>query len=172
MMTSNYPPDYGISSGATMSLSLKSGTQKFHGGLWEFNRNTGLQRQQLLQQAVPPRPHPVPTVNYNIFGGNIGGPLFIPHVYNTNKRRPSSSGTKSGARSSPAPAPTSRTRIDPADLPERRPESAPTLPPDSPRAPSSWSRTSQPTSYYPDEAATHWDSLPAGCWHGQALLRL
>ena len=38
MMTSNYPPDYGISSGATMSLSLKSGTQKFHGSLWEFNR--------------------------------------------------------------------------------------------------------------------------------------
>ncbi len=40
MMTSNYPPDYGISSGATMSLSLKSGTQKFHGEAFEFNRNT------------------------------------------------------------------------------------------------------------------------------------
>jgi len=40
MMTSNYPPDYGISSGATMSLSLKSGTQKFHGEAYEFNRNT------------------------------------------------------------------------------------------------------------------------------------
>ena len=40
MMTSNYPPDYGISSGATMSLSLKSGTQKFHGEVFEFNRNT------------------------------------------------------------------------------------------------------------------------------------
>jgi hypothetical protein len=31
MMTSTYSPDYGISSGATMRLSLKSGTQKFHG---------------------------------------------------------------------------------------------------------------------------------------------
>ncbi len=40
MLTSNYPPDYGISSGATMSLSLKSGTQKFHGEAWEFNRTT------------------------------------------------------------------------------------------------------------------------------------
>ena len=29
VMSSNYPPDYGISSGATMSLSLKSGTQKY-----------------------------------------------------------------------------------------------------------------------------------------------
>ncbi len=34
VMSSNYPPDYGISSGATMSLSLKSGTSKYHGTLW------------------------------------------------------------------------------------------------------------------------------------------
>jgi len=40
MLTSNYPPDYGISSGATISLSLKSGKQKYHGEVWEFNRNT------------------------------------------------------------------------------------------------------------------------------------
>ena len=40
MLSSNYPPDYGISSGATISLSLKSGTRNFHGSLWEFNRNT------------------------------------------------------------------------------------------------------------------------------------
>ncbi len=31
MLSSNYPPDYGISSGATISLSLKSGTKTFHG---------------------------------------------------------------------------------------------------------------------------------------------
>src|ERR1700692_199176 len=37
-LASNYPPDYGISSGATISLGLKSGTQKFHGTLWEFNQ--------------------------------------------------------------------------------------------------------------------------------------
>ena len=40
MMTSNYPPDYGISSGATISMSLKSGTKDFHGSAWEFNRAT------------------------------------------------------------------------------------------------------------------------------------
>ncbi len=33
-LASNYPPDYGISSGATISLGLKSGTQKFHGELF------------------------------------------------------------------------------------------------------------------------------------------
>ncbi len=80
MMTSNYPPDYGISSGATMSLSLKSGTQKFHGELWEFNR-TG------AYNAKNPISRTLTDVHYNIFGFNIGGPLFIPKVYNTNRQK-------------------------------------------------------------------------------------
>jgi len=78
MMTSNYPPDYGISSGATMSLSLKSGTRKFHGEVWEFNRNTDYDAAEVFSQAKA-------NVHYNIYGVNAGGPLFIPHVYNTNK---------------------------------------------------------------------------------------
>ena len=80
MMTSNYPPDYGISSGATMSLSLKSGTQKFHGELWEFNRTPAYDAVQAIANSKT-------NIHYNIFGGNIGGPLFIPHVYNTNKNK-------------------------------------------------------------------------------------
>ena len=80
MMTSNYPPDYGISSGATMSLSLKSGTQKFHGELWEFNRTPNYNAVQDIANSKT-------DVHYNIFGGNLGGPLFIPHVYNTNRQK-------------------------------------------------------------------------------------
>ena len=38
-LASNYTPDYGINSGGTVLMVLKSGTQKFHGALWEFNRN-------------------------------------------------------------------------------------------------------------------------------------
>jgi hypothetical protein len=77
MLTSNYPPDYGISSGATMSLSLKSGTQKFHGTLWEFNRTPAYNAKEPISQKKT-------NAHYNIFGGNIGGPLFIPKVYNQN----------------------------------------------------------------------------------------
>ena len=80
MLTSNYPPDYGISSGATMSLSLKSGTQKFHGTLWEFNRTPAYNATEVFSRTKT-------NVHYNIFGGNIGGPLFIPKVYNTNKEK-------------------------------------------------------------------------------------
>src|SRR4051812_8962176 len=80
VMSSNYPPDYGISSGATMSLSLKSGTQKFHGSLWEFNRTPAYNAKEPISGTKT-------NAHYNIFGGNIGGPLFIPHVYNTSKEK-------------------------------------------------------------------------------------
>src|SRR3569833_609491 len=58
MLTSNYPPDYGISSGATMSLSLKSGTQKFHGTLYEFNRTPAY-------NAKNPITHSLTNAHYN-----------------------------------------------------------------------------------------------------------
>jgi hypothetical protein len=84
MLASNYPPDYGISSGATISLSLKSGTRNFHGSLWEFNRNTVYNANNYFnKQSGSPRQK----LNYNIYGFNIGGPLMIPHVYNTNRQK-------------------------------------------------------------------------------------
>src|SRR5271163_782437 len=85
-LSSNYPPDYGISSGATISLGLKAGTQSFHGGLWEFNRNTAYDANTYFnKQANPVQPRT--KLNYNIFGGNIGGPVFIPNHYNVDKSR-------------------------------------------------------------------------------------
>jgi Carboxypeptidase regulatory-like domain len=80
MLTSNYPPDYGISSGATMSLSLKSGSQKFHGEVWEFNRTPDY-------DAKDPISHSLTDIHYNIYGANAGGPVFIPHVYNSNRQK-------------------------------------------------------------------------------------
>jgi len=89
VLASNYPPDYGISSGATMSLSLKSGTQKFHGEAWEFNRTANYNANYFFNKfnSDPTKWAQRPGVHYNIFGYNIGGPLYIPHVYNTNKQK-------------------------------------------------------------------------------------
>ncbi len=84
VMSSNYPPDYGISSGATMSLSLKSGTQKFHGTLWEFNRNTDYDANNYFNKSSGQARQ---VLDYNIYGFNIGGPLFIPKVYNQNHNK-------------------------------------------------------------------------------------
>jgi hypothetical protein len=78
-LSSNYPPDYGISSGATISLSLKSGTQQYHGGAWEFNRNTAFNANSYQNKLNNPATKRA-KLNYNIFGVNAGGPLFIPNV--------------------------------------------------------------------------------------------
>jgi hypothetical protein len=86
VLASNYPPDYGISSGATMSLSLKSGTQKFHGEAYEFFRNDDLDANYFFNKYNG-ADAPVAKLRQNIFGGNLGGPLFIPHVYNTAKQK-------------------------------------------------------------------------------------
>ena len=85
-LASNYPPDYGISSGATISLALKSGTQHFHGELFEFNRNTDYDANNYFNKnksTITPRTKLI----YNIFGGNIGGPVFIPHLYNNSRNK-------------------------------------------------------------------------------------
>ncbi len=50
-LSSNYSPDYGISSGGTVTMALKSGTKQFHGGLWEFNRNDAFDAGLLLFEA-------------------------------------------------------------------------------------------------------------------------
>ena len=90
VLASNYPPDYGISSGATFSLALKSGTQKFHGEGWEFFRNDDLDANDYFnkyEKASPADYGAVPKLRQNIFGANIGGPLFIPRVFNTGRKR-------------------------------------------------------------------------------------
>jgi hypothetical protein len=86
MLTSNYPPDYGISSGATFSLSLKSGTEKFHGTAYEFNRNTDYDANDFFNKFNGAN-NPRQVLHYNIFGFNIGGPVFIPKVYNRDRQK-------------------------------------------------------------------------------------
>lgn len=83
-LDSNYQPDYGIGSGGTILLVLKSGTSKFHGEAYEFNRNTDYDANDyFVKQTGGARP----TFQLNVPGFNIGGPLFIPHVYNENRNR-------------------------------------------------------------------------------------
>ncbi|PWU06440.1 MAG: hypothetical protein C5B47_07535, partial [Verrucomicrobia bacterium] len=84
MLSSNYPPDYGISSGATFSLSIKSGTQKFHGTAYEFNRNTAYDANSFMNHFNGAN-NPRTKLDYNVYGFNIGGPAYIPGVYNKNK---------------------------------------------------------------------------------------
>ncbi len=81
VLSSNYTPDYGISSGGTVAMVLKQGTKRFHGGLWEFNRNQDYNANNYFSKQ---NGQPRPTLQLNIFGGSVGGPVAIPHLYNTN----------------------------------------------------------------------------------------
>src|SRR5580704_8037680 len=61
--------------GAFFNATTKSGTNKFHGGVFEFFRNEKLDARNYFSatRAILKR---------NQFGGDIGGPLSIPHLYN------------------------------------------------------------------------------------------
>ncbi|MGA8528118.1 MAG: carboxypeptidase regulatory-like domain-containing protein [Acidobacteriaceae bacterium] len=83
-LESNYSPDYGIGSGGTIIMALKSGTRSFHGGVWEFNRNDDFDAANYFSKL---NNQPTPELRLNIFGGNIGGPLFIPGLYPKSRSR-------------------------------------------------------------------------------------
>lgn len=79
-LNSNYSPDYGVGSGGTILMVIKSGTNRYHGELYEFNRNTVYDAADYFSKSVS-------EFKLNEPGGNIGGPLWIPHVYNENRNR-------------------------------------------------------------------------------------
>ena len=83
-LASNYGPDYGIGSGGTITMVLKSGTNKFHGALWEFFRNEVFDANNYFTNLAGQRR---PKFRLNEPGGNIGGPIWIPHLYNQNRDR-------------------------------------------------------------------------------------
>jgi Carboxypeptidase regulatory-like domain len=86
VLSSNYPPDYGISSGGTVTMSIKRGSQQFHGESWEFDRNDALDAHRYFDNNHG-QLTPKSELRYNVFGANLGGPLFIPHVYNESRKK-------------------------------------------------------------------------------------
>lgn len=70
--TSLYDATQGRNGGGNINASLKTGTSKFHGGLFEYFRNTKLDANDyFLNAAGLPRP----VIQQNIFGGDVGGPI-------------------------------------------------------------------------------------------------
>ena len=78
--TSNYAADLGQASGGMIIMSTKSGTQQFHGGVWEYLRNDDLDANTFFGNASPQangKAQPIPELRYNTFGFNLGGPVPI-----------------------------------------------------------------------------------------------
>ena len=78
-----YDPELGRSGGAQVNVVTRSGTSSLHGGVYEFWRNNVLNANQWYNNATGVAR---PILRYNDFGGTLGGPVYIPHVYEqTNK---------------------------------------------------------------------------------------
>ena len=70
--TNNYSAEFGRASGAVINATIKSGTNQFHGELWEFIRNTKLNAQGFFK---PVGGGSLP-FNQNQFGAAAGGPII------------------------------------------------------------------------------------------------
>jgi len=68
VLTYNYSAQYGTRAGPTVLVTTKSGSNDFHGSLFEFFRNTSLDAKSFF--ATSPE-----KFNLNQFGGSIGGPI-------------------------------------------------------------------------------------------------
>jgi hypothetical protein len=69
VQTSNYNAEIGRAAGAVVNASIKSGTNAFHGSLWEFWRNDILNARDYFQTSKP-------KYRQNQFGATIGGPII------------------------------------------------------------------------------------------------
>ncbi|HKV48957.1 MAG TPA: carboxypeptidase-like regulatory domain-containing protein, partial [Candidatus Acidoferrales bacterium] len=87
IMTTDYAPEYGRSSGGQIRITSKSGTQTFHGAAYEYVRNTILNANSWQRNNASATKGITAPVHYNQFGYNISGPLYIPGHINTNKTK-------------------------------------------------------------------------------------
>jgi hypothetical protein len=82
--TSNTNADTGRSSGAQVNLVTKSGTNHFHGSLYEYNRsnlgqaNDWFNKQAQVRSGLPNQPG---VLHRNTFGGTVGGPLIKDRLF-------------------------------------------------------------------------------------------
>src|SRR5438876_11608875 len=70
--TNNATPEEGRNSGASVSVATRSGTNQFHGTLFEFVRNTALNANEFFASA---QGTPKPEIKMHQFGFEVGGPI-------------------------------------------------------------------------------------------------
>src|SRR5437660_2094248 len=82
--TTNANADQGRSSGAQVALVTKSGTNKFHGSLYEYHRNTFTSANDYFVKTAElssGQPNVPPKLIRNIFGGALGGPILKDRLF-------------------------------------------------------------------------------------------
>jgi hypothetical protein len=82
--TTNYGADQGVSSAAQVALITKSGSNSFHGSVYEYNRNSYFSANDYFIKAAEITagdPNKPPQLNRNIFGASVGGPILKNRLY-------------------------------------------------------------------------------------------
>jgi len=77
--TSNYSAQYGQNAGGVVNVVTKSGTNQLHGDAFEYLRNRELNARNFYAKTVDP-------LKRNQFGVTLGGPVYIPKLYNGKDR--------------------------------------------------------------------------------------
>ncbi len=75
VLTNTFDAEYGRNSGSVVNVITKSGTNDWHGNLYEFFRNTKLNANPYCLPAVDGVSCDKPQSNQNQFGGTFGGPI-------------------------------------------------------------------------------------------------
>lgn len=84
VQTSNYSAVYGRNGSGNIEVITKNGTKSFHGDAYEFIKNDAFNANDFFDNAAG---NPRPSDKKNDFGYTIGGPVFIPNHYNSNKEK-------------------------------------------------------------------------------------
>ena len=91
VLRSGYSAELGRAGGAQISVVTRSGTKDLHGDVYEFVRNSDFAANNFFANATSQNlgtdgKSRVAPLHYNNFGWTVGGPVVIPHVYNSRKR--------------------------------------------------------------------------------------
>ncbi len=81
VQTNSMSAEFGRSGGAVMNVTIKSGTNGFHGSVFEFLRNSKLDAKNFFDPATGP----TPPFKQNQFGAAVGGPVELPGYSGKNR---------------------------------------------------------------------------------------
>jgi Carboxypeptidase regulatory-like domain len=85
VLTSNYGAQYGRNGSGTVEVETKSGGSSFHGSAFYYNRNE-LFKARSWAEGADPTAKKAPYKKHD-YGYTIGGPVYIPHHYNSDKKK-------------------------------------------------------------------------------------
>src|SRR3984893_3555632 len=74
LITNNAPAEFGNFEGGVVNATIKSGTNTYHGDVWEFFRNDVLNANSWSNNLQYPA-LPKQKIRWNMYGGTLGGPI-------------------------------------------------------------------------------------------------